>query len=218
VVVGLFVVAYAAGISILALHWDRWLLPVVPALAVISALGMEQVLEWVGRALRRGSVRALCASLLLVVVACHPASEAIVGDINRSLPDTRLLAREWIQANLPAGSAVATDAYSAPLDGARFRLTKAFSLSYEPLEYYREQGIEYLVTSSAMYERFLAEAERYGSELEFYERVQYDCSLLYHVAPVPWQTTGPALSVYEMCASQESAGDGCRNRSSETCV
>jgi len=197
-VVAAFVVVYLAGISMLGLHWDRWLLPAVPALAVASALGLEQLLEWMGRAVRPGSTRVFCSSLLLVLVAWQPASKAIVENINRSLPDTRIQAREWIQANLPAGSEVAADAYSAPLDADRFRLMKTFSLSYESLEFYQEQGIEYLVTSGAMYERFLAEAERYEANLDFYERLKREGSLIYQVAPVRWRTAGPTVSVYRV--------------------
>ncbi|HUW10143.1 MAG TPA: glycosyltransferase family 39 protein [Anaerolineae bacterium] len=201
-VLGAFVVVYVGGISALALHWDRWLLPAVPALAVVSALGVEQLLEWLGRVVRPGSIRSLCGALLLALVAWQPASETIVGNINRSLPDTRILAREWIQTNLPAGSAVATDAYSAPLDADRFRLMKTFSLSYEPLEFYREQGIEYLVTSGRMRERFAAESDRYESNLEFYGRLERQGALIYQIAPIPWQRTGPLVSVYQVAGDR----------------
>lgn len=204
VVLGAFVVLYVSGISILALHWDRWLLPAIPGLAVVSALGVEQLLEWLGRVVRPGFARVLGASFLLALVAWQPASEAIVGNIDRSLPDTRMLAREWIQANLPVGSAVATDAYSAPLDADRFRLMKTFGVSYEPLGFYAEQGIEYLVTSSRMRERFAAEAERYESNLEFYGRLECEGALIYEIAPIPWQRTGPTISVYQMAVAQGS--------------
>jgi len=197
-VLGAFVVVYVAGISILALHWDRWLLPAIPALAVVSALGVEQLLEWLGRVVRPGFARVLGAAFLLAVVAWQPGSEAIVGNINRSLPDTRILARQWIQANLAPGSAVAAEGYSAPLDADRFRLMKTFSLSYEPLEFYQEQEIEYLVTSSRMRERFAAEADRYESNLEFYERLELGGALVYQIAPIPWQRTGPSVSVYQI--------------------
>ena len=201
-VLGAFVVVYVAGISILALHWDRWLLPAIPALAVVSALGVEQLLEWLGRVVRPGFARVLGAAFLLAVVAWQPGSEAIVGNINMSLPDTRMLAREWIQTNLPAGSAVATDAYSAPLDADRFRLMKTFSLSSESPEFYQEQEIEYLVTSSRMRERFAAEADRYESNLEFYGRLEREGALIYQIAPIPWQRTGPTVSVYEVGRAQ----------------
>ena len=204
-VLGAFVVVYVAGISILALHWDRWLLPAIPALAVVSALGVEQLLEWLGRVVRPGFARVLGAAFLLAVVAWQPGSEAIVGNINRSLPDTRILARQWIQANLAPGSAVAAEGYSAPLDADRFRLMKTFSLSYEPLEFYQKQGIEYLVTSSRMWERFAAEPDRYEGNLEFYERLERQSALIYEIAPIPWQRTGPMVSVYQMRGAQPSS-------------
>jgi hypothetical protein len=167
-------------------------------------MGLEQLLQWLGQAMPRASLRFLGGSLLLAFVACQPVSEAIGGNINRSLPDTRILAREWIQANLPAGSAVAVDAYAAPLDADRFRLMKTFSLSYNTLEYYREEEIEYLVTSSYMYDRFETEAYRYPNNVEFYERVQDECSTIYRVSPIRWQRVGPTVSVYHLAVAQDS--------------
>ena len=149
-----------------------------------------------------GSIRTLCGSVLLALLAWQPASEGIVANINRSLPDTRILAREWIQGNRPAGSAVATDAYSVPLDADSFRLMKAFSLSYELLELYREQGIEYLVTSGRMRERFAAEPDRCASNLGFYERLEREGALIYQMTPIPWQRMGPLESGYRIGVAQ----------------
>jgi hypothetical protein len=201
-VLGCFAVVYIGGISSLALHWDRWLLPAVPSLAVLSALGLEQLHALLRPVLRPGFSRIIGSSVLLALVAWQPASEAIVEDINRTLPDTRILAREWIQANLAAASAVATDAYAAPLDADRFRLMKTFSLSQNTLEYYAEQEIEYLVTSSRMRERFAAEPDRYQSNLEFYGRLDREGGLIYQIAPIPWQRAGPIVSVYQIRGAQ----------------
>ena len=143
-------------------------------------------------------MRCLAGSLLLTLLAWAPASQTIMEDINRSLPDTRMLAREWIQANVPPGSEIATDAYAAPLDADQFSVLRKFSVSYESLDYYRQRGIEYLVTSSRMHERFAAEPERYQSNIEFYEALERDGTLIYQIAPISWQRTGPTVSVYRM--------------------
>jgi hypothetical protein len=87
------------------------------------------------------------------------ASEAVVGDINSTLPDTPVLAKKWIQANLPPRGAIARDAYSAPLDAERFRVMQTFSASYALPGIDEQQGTEYLDTSSARYNRLVADAD-----------------------------------------------------------
>lgn len=98
----------------------------------------------------------------------------------------------------------ATDAYSAPLDADRFRLAKTFSVSHNSLRNYREHGIEYLVTSSRMRARFAAEPDRYEINLKFYDRAQRKGTLICEVTPIPWERTGPAVSVYEIPGAQAS--------------
>lgn len=67
---------------------------------------------------------------------------------------------------------------------------------------YGEQGIEHLVTSSAMYERFLAQADRYAVNVDFYERLEREGSLIYQVPPVRGRPMGPTVTVYRMARDE----------------
>src|SRR4030095_3908150 len=62
--------------------------------------------------------------------------------------------------------------YSGPLPGTGLVVYERYSLAPNrtPEDFYRE-GYRYLVVSSAMYERYMAEPQRYASEVSFYQSV-----------------------------------------------
>jgi hypothetical protein len=41
-----FLVLYMVGISLLPLHWERWLLQILPVLAIFAAFGLTTVARW----------------------------------------------------------------------------------------------------------------------------------------------------------------------------
>lgn len=89
----------------------------------------------------------------------------------------------------------------APLDVDQVPLLRTFGLSYNSLEYYREQGIEYLVAGSGMRERFATEADRCQSNVEFYERLEREATLVFWVTPSLWGRSGPTVCVYRVAVA-----------------
>lgn len=49
-----------------------------------------------------------------------------------------------------------------------------------------------------MYERFLAEAEPYEANVELWERVEREGSLMLQIAPLRWRKVGPAVYVHRV--------------------
>jgi len=63
--------------------------------------------------------------------------------------DVRTLAQQWIEANVTPGTPIAVEYFAPQLDTAVWPVTKLFSLDEEPVHWYQEQGIRYLVLSEA---------------------------------------------------------------------
>jgi len=83
---------------------ERYLLPIMPGLWLLSSRTIAAVS---GRRLWLMATGLLCVvSLPLVALARH--------DIEWTKPDTRVLAKEWIEANVPSGSKIL-------MDGTRYR-------------------------------------------------------------------------------------------------
>jgi hypothetical protein len=125
------------------LYFARFALPALPAMVVLAALAIDALL-------RRNAL----AGIVALVLALAPSTlDDARSDQLLTRRDTRTLAREWMEANLPTGATLAADA--PPLGPAvppalRLDLPQAeggalFDLAPDE---YRARGIQYLVTSS----------------------------------------------------------------------
>ncbi len=75
----------------------------------------------------------------------------------------------------PPGHVQSLARYPArPTLGTRFVLSEHFSLATLSLDDYRRDGFEYLMVSSAMYERYLDELDRYPDAVAFFEQPESD--------------------------------------------
>jgi dolichyl-phosphate-mannose-protein mannosyltransferase len=127
-VVGSFVLAYAALVSSFAMKADRYLLPLLPAAFLCAcALAAELCARWApappreakrraGAAApdtgRRGAGPALAATTLLLAL---PALADLPRQLASSHTDSRTLAKEWLEANVAPGAWVASEPYGPPL-------------------------------------------------------------------------------------------------------
>lgn len=102
---------------------------------------------------------------------------------NLSLPDVRSLTSRWTANNIPPGTAVAVDYFAPNLDTEVWPVTRSFQHFNHDLDWYREQGIEYLIFSQANYDPDSLTAEDIG---------QYE-SLVAQLCPVE-TIYGPFLS------------------------
>ncbi len=88
-----------AGTSSETLYFPRYTLPII---IVVTALAGRTVVELAGRIPQRRTV------IAVVAVACvgWPLARTIVNAEALAHPDSRTIAKEWIEANIPAGSRV----------------------------------------------------------------------------------------------------------------
>jgi hypothetical protein len=98
-----FAVVYYVANSLSPMILARYMTPLVPALAVLEA-GLVVALAARVRGPRlRGAVVVLAAAAL----SAEPLASAVAHDRLAARTDTRVLAAEWIAANVPPGSRVA---------------------------------------------------------------------------------------------------------------
>ncbi len=119
VIVGAFVVAYFAALSSVTVRFERNLLPLVPALALLVVLGALAI--WDGARARGG--RPARAGLVAVgVLALAWTLYGTAGKLHNSLSDQKAQAYAWVRANVPAGATVVVDPYSPFVDPARWHV------------------------------------------------------------------------------------------------
>jgi hypothetical protein len=110
--------------STLFQHMGRYLLPIIPLLAVAAAYGVVVALDARGRLLAL-AVTAVLAPTAAYAVAFH---HVYAG------PSTRIAATDWITANAPAGSTIANEHWddALPVAASEQRYRLVFAPVFEP--------------------------------------------------------------------------------------
>lgn len=187
------VLVFLAGISLSALHWQRWTIPILPLLAVLAASAAVHAAR---RMAGRRWLPPLVAAGALGLAAV-PLHGAVLDAIGRAGPSTRLVAREWIAGHVPAGSRIQAEWYTAPLPHGRFDARFIYALGSHRLAYYEAAGTEYAVVSSAQYDRFLAEPTRYPGAVRLYTQLAATADLVAEFTPARTRA-GPTIRVYRL--------------------
>lgn len=194
---------------------DRYLLPIVPLLLLLAVrLGVDLATR--ARPRSRLVVTAAVAVVLGVAIAL-PLADSIAFDRTLSGTDTRRVAREWIQDNVPAGSLIAVENYTAPLvpedDLDHYRAAGLDPVAYRllllrlpapdtpdvdrDLGRLRRESVDHVLVSSRIYDRVLAAPEVYPTAVEFYERLDAEAELVKEFLPGPGER-GPVLKLYRL--------------------
>lgn len=121
-------VLYIFQVSQLQILQLRHILPALPFLAILSAIGFEALTRNLLRRIRRKTVWIGVA--LAGVVAVSGYGIVQYNLLVFTAKDSRVFAKEWIEANIPAGSKIARDVYwtSPPLAENKQSLTRAYDL------------------------------------------------------------------------------------------
>jgi hypothetical protein len=184
-------VGYLAAASASPLHWDRYIIPALPIVAIFAGVALDAILR-APRTIR--PARAAIAVALTAVLVLPPAATVVAADQLRSAGTTRSVATAWAEATLPSGALVCEEMYT--FYGGRLNAFRIFALANLSLAEYRAKGCAYLVTSSAMSSRF-TDAARYPRESAFYRDLPSAGPRIASFAPSP-SRAGPIIEVYEL--------------------
>ncbi len=178
-----FVLVYFLDLCTLGAHFDRYVLPLVPPLAVLA-----------------GRVRSLAPVTLLLLVV--PLTWTIRDDRRLTKTDTREVAHAWVERHLPRGARLAADPSLPPFE--RFRVLKLhLPLPQEEradpnrnLTRLRNAGVRYAIVTGAVADRVLAARQDYPGETAFYEKLATLTKRLYYVKEDG--LNGPWVAVYRL--------------------
>ncbi|MBV9169126.1 MAG: hypothetical protein JOZ81_03445, partial [Chloroflexi bacterium] len=185
----------------------RFMLPGVPALAVLAAVAIR-ALALAARARALSDASTPWSAQLIGIAAARPSFDvaafvtaaltaaALVGTLPASLqfdalltrPDTRTQALDWLAANLPANATVLTDPspFGPSLDKLPVHVVlppPGQAVYDQSVESYRAQGIQYIVSSSFISDAPALDAARNARRLEFYGRLDASAQTLAEFDP-----------------------------------
>jgi len=175
-----FPVVYFVFINRFEVRNDRTLLPLLPFLCILSAWLLGEI----ARLLRRRDpatpwLRGAILTGLVGGLVAGPCGQIVQDGISRmDGVNTREQARAWLETQLPAHAPVVLEAYTPYLDAHRFTVRAVTRLIDHPADWYAAQGVAYLVAGEGMYGRFYREPARYADEVQRYDTLFQQFTLL----------------------------------------
>ena len=182
-----FTIVYFLDLLTLQAHFDRYLLPLIPAVGVLA-----------GRLAGKWRVAAPVVLALLIVPLWWSAADAV----RLTRTDTRIVAGAWIAAHVPAGAAVAAESSTPQLVGHRVLplLLPGPKRATDPnrdVARLRAEGIRYVVITGAVADRVLRARDSYPREARFYDELASGATQVYEALP-GGENAGPWVRVYRL--------------------
>lgn len=193
------VVALASGVVILAngalrAAQERYILVAVPLLLI----GTAAAVEW-GWKRWKAPGRSLYAAGLVALCVAWPFPEFLSVRRAQALPDTRHLARHWINQNIDPSRVLNVEMYGPVFrPGERAMVIWPFFATreqYVRLAYHAEflDGFDYCALSGEVSRRFEADSVNYPVECAYYRWIRAH-------APIVWKsdpntTSGPQIEI-----------------------
>lgn len=182
-VLATFVLVYFAQLMTIDAHFDRYVLPLVPALGALA-----------------GRLRSVAPVTLLLLLV--PLTWTIRDTRELTKTDARVVGHRWIAENLPKGASIAVDPSTPDLEGYRV-LHLALPRPGEPFDRNRDvdrlraRGVRYVILTGAVEDRVLAAREDYPRETRFVEETRRSARRVFRRAP-DGELSGHWIEVYRL--------------------
>lgn len=185
-----FPLFYYLLLGAMKLFFVRFAIPLIPHLCILSAYGVISLAGRLSYMHRR-----VALTLLILVSISQGVIFSCKHNYLISKTNTRILARNWINNNLPHGSKIVTEGYGPSLevyyDKGRFmeninnhQVEKVGKkLSQSSLDEYKQQDINYIITSSYVSKRYLDHPDKYTKENEFYITLEKEANQIFKTTP-----------------------------------
>jgi 4-amino-4-deoxy-L-arabinose transferase-like glycosyltransferase len=188
-IVAVYGITYLVLLSSQVVHFDRDILPLLPALLLLTGFGFATLYETVSadqtQRLSRSHRRTVSLAVLgaLVLVLAFPAvSSAKVASKLSDHP--RSQARAWLEAHIPAGSEIVIDAYGPWMPPGLFKVVpRTFVVSSGPLP----AGAAAVVVAQGGSGRYLAAPGAYPAEVAAYRAFTRQWCLAKQFTDGAWQ-------------------------------
>jgi hypothetical protein len=141
-------------------YFSRNLLPLLPPLAILSAVFLLAILGWLVKKLNWQSKPAwtlAAGALIFSSIFYFAVLHSVETGLYYSRPDTRQQAAQWIMAELPAGVSLRIEPNGPVLPINRFKnANEQRPIGGRSPDWYIEQGFDYLVAVSSQYNELSA--------------------------------------------------------------
>ena len=187
---GLLLVAFPAiyylMVSRFIVRFERNMVPLMPFLAIGGGWFIDRCADLLARRAKRAqaatSIVAVTGAVLLLCLSV-PASVAL----DRALTETdhREHAGQWVEDNITAGSKIALEHYGIPFDYDRYRVEDVIRADDHDLDWYQQQGFDFLIISDGVWEILSRQPEIYADKLGKLHDLTRSSRLMAEFVPEP---------------------------------
>ena len=165
-----FAIPYVLYVSTLRIRNDRTILIALPVLFVTAADLLYTSWQYVSRSpsFRFRRLARVALVVFITVSIVYLGWKTVKQNIKLTTLDAREYSRQWIEANVSAGTRIAAETYTPFIDPARYSVTYFPTMILHPPDWYAEQGFDLLVFSSGAFGRYYVMPDLYAVEVAKY--------------------------------------------------
>jgi len=188
-----------------SLRWERWAIPILPFEAILFGLGFYKVICICFVRIQSENLKKIALYLLsitLMAAVLPIAAHGVKEGIKLWRTDTRTLARDWINKNIPKKSKIAYE-YVSMLKLAS--LSTDYELLMIPLgefmasqliSFYKSKGVNYIIVCNSENDIIYEQATRFATEINFYIELQIEAKLIKEFDTK--KNPGPSIKIYKL--------------------
>jgi 4-amino-4-deoxy-L-arabinose transferase-like glycosyltransferase len=192
-----FPVLFYSHYSSQKINWPGNLITVYPFLAILAGYAVVALVRWIleiPRARRYRLAEPYAVAGITLLLMFSPLRTSVLLNEQLTLPDTGNQAREWLNGAFPPGTRFVVERHAPVPDRKRFHVLQEARIIMKSVKSYRELGIQYLVVSSQVYDRFGPEHR----VTKAYARLFQICSTVKEFEPVEGRLQGPTIRVLKI--------------------
>jgi 4-amino-4-deoxy-L-arabinose transferase-like glycosyltransferase len=189
----------------------RYLLPMTPFFILAAAYFSDFLLSRLESSLSRlkpkfaflAQKQGILKGIVVILFILSPAISIIKFDYLLTQPDTRTLARDWIEGHIPEGTKIAIEQYCPPLSPKKYKVVfKPPSLSQVDLEWLSRRKIKYVIVSDIIYSRFTRYPKEFPNQANFYRALD-EKAVLVKIFEPKWNEYlvdlhNPTIKIYRL--------------------
>jgi 4-amino-4-deoxy-L-arabinose transferase-like glycosyltransferase len=172
----LFGATFLAGICASKLHWQRWVIEILPVIVLFAGAAVDVVASRLaavaGRLRRAPLLKPAVLVAITAALAIQPASELAAVNRRDTRTSTSAAALRWIEKHVEPGSRVLVDPSTLITQNhTDVAIDDRFSPSTDTLADYRRDDYDYLVINGFKAGQYSAQPDRYPHETAFYAEI-----------------------------------------------
>ena len=163
-----FPIIYFALVSSLLVRNARTIMLMIPFLDILASMFVVDFIAKLPSPTRFNWTRNLVGIGLALGMVIPLAQTVVAANERLMQTDSREVARNWLESNLPVGTRLAQESYTPYLDTRRYIVQGVSGVIDHSADWYIQNGFEYLIFGQGMYARYFAEPDRYADLVRQY--------------------------------------------------